>query len=228
MAGLIRHVRRNAYGIAALFVVLGGTAYAGTAMIHNGSIGPNKLRDNGVTTDKIRDGAVTTKKLSSDAVAPDASAIGGTPAANVATDVTYLPVHLKLGLGGSATVVKAGPAGNQAAIDAECHEDINGAGDDEVVLLAHVDQTGFNSGDQPHSGPGTGGTFLESTTDARRIGNLTTSVPGQPAAAQDIDQGFVMNADGSAWVAMDESTAYAVNIGDPGCLIVGRAMVVTG
>jgi hypothetical protein len=58
------YIRQNVVGFAALFVALGGGAYA------QSRIGTADLRNNAVTAQKIRGGAVTTQKLRNNAVRP--------------------------------------------------------------------------------------------------------------------------------------------------------------
>ena len=57
---LIRFARSHALGLVALFIVLGGTAWA----LGRNSVGTKQLKRNAVTTAKIKNGAVTPAKLS--------------------------------------------------------------------------------------------------------------------------------------------------------------------
>ena len=66
---LLTHLRGNAVAYVALFVALGGTSYAATAL-PRGSVGNRQLRNGAVTPAKLRNGAVTPQKLK-------ASAFGG-------------------------------------------------------------------------------------------------------------------------------------------------------
>jgi hypothetical protein len=59
-------IRQNVVGFVALFVALGGGAYA----THTHRMGTQDLRNNAVTTPKIRGGAVTAQKLRNNAVRP--------------------------------------------------------------------------------------------------------------------------------------------------------------
>ena len=47
-----RFLRRNTIALLALFIALGGTTYAATALPKN-SVGPKQLRKNAVTNKKI-------------------------------------------------------------------------------------------------------------------------------------------------------------------------------
>src|SRR5689334_15108709 len=80
----------NVVATLALFVALGGGAYA-AGVIPRNSVGPRQLRRNSVTSAKIKNGAVTTNKLKDGAVtgsklAP--GAVGNVPNATNATNAT--------------------------------------------------------------------------------------------------------------------------------------------
>lgn len=67
----------------ALFVALGGSAYAVTQLPKN-SVGPKQLKANAVTTTKIKNGAVTGSKIGANAVTGanvDESSLGRAPSA---------------------------------------------------------------------------------------------------------------------------------------------------
>src|SRR5262249_23468328 len=59
--------------LIALFVALGGSAYA----LKKNSVKTKNIKNNAVKTKKIADGAITTSKFAGDAKAPDASKLGG-------------------------------------------------------------------------------------------------------------------------------------------------------
>ncbi len=62
-----RFLRRNTIALLALFIALGGTTYAGTALPRN-SVGPKQLRKNAVTNKKIAKNAVTGAKVKNDSL----------------------------------------------------------------------------------------------------------------------------------------------------------------
>jgi hypothetical protein len=62
--------------VLALFVALGGSAYA----LKKNSVKTKNIKNNAVKTKKIADGAVTTPKFADDATAPDAAKLGGVDA----------------------------------------------------------------------------------------------------------------------------------------------------
>jgi hypothetical protein len=62
MRGFLRFVRGNTIALLALFIALGGTTYAATALPKN-SVGTKQLKKNAVTTLKIKNGNVTGPKL---------------------------------------------------------------------------------------------------------------------------------------------------------------------
>jgi len=62
-----RFLRQNTIGLLALFVALGGTTYAATALPKN-SVGTKQLKKNAVTSVKVKAGAVTGAKITNGAV----------------------------------------------------------------------------------------------------------------------------------------------------------------
>jgi hypothetical protein len=77
--------------LIALFVALGGTSYAATALARN-SVGTKQLKNNAVTGSKIKNGAVTAAKINPAGLtvpsATDASSIGGLAASQLQQLVT--------------------------------------------------------------------------------------------------------------------------------------------
>jgi hypothetical protein len=67
MSNLVQHLRGNLVAYLALFISLGGTTYAATALPAN-SVGAKQLKKNAVLTSKIKDGAVTEAKITDNAV----------------------------------------------------------------------------------------------------------------------------------------------------------------
>jgi hypothetical protein len=65
--GLLRFLRGNTIALLALFVALGGTTYAATALPKN-SVGAKQLKKNAVTNPKIRKGAVTGAKVANNSI----------------------------------------------------------------------------------------------------------------------------------------------------------------
>jgi hypothetical protein len=61
MSRLIRHLRSNVIAYLALFLALGGTAYA--VSLPSNSVGTKQLKNNAVTQKKLKRGAVTTAKV---------------------------------------------------------------------------------------------------------------------------------------------------------------------
>lgn len=93
---LVRHLSfSNVIAVVALFVALGGAAYAGSKVngknIVNASIGGGKLKREAITADKIKQGTITGAQikegsLSSNAI--DLSTLGTVPSANSANSAT--------------------------------------------------------------------------------------------------------------------------------------------
>jgi|tagenome__1003787_1003787.scaffolds.fasta_scaffold20815678_2 hypothetical protein len=67
MRKFLRFVRGNAIALLALFLALGGTTYAATALPNN-SVGAKQLKANAVTNTKIKNGAVTGAKVADNSV----------------------------------------------------------------------------------------------------------------------------------------------------------------
>jgi hypothetical protein len=65
--GFLRFVRSNTIALLALFIALGGTTYAATALPAN-SVGAKQLKKNAVTPVKIKASAVTNAKIGANAV----------------------------------------------------------------------------------------------------------------------------------------------------------------
>jgi hypothetical protein len=65
--GFGRFLRHNTIGLLALFIALGGTTYAATALPSN-SVGTKQLKKNAVTAVKIKSGSVTNGKIGANAV----------------------------------------------------------------------------------------------------------------------------------------------------------------
>jgi hypothetical protein len=65
--GFVRFLRRNTIALLALFIALGGTTYAATALPAN-SVGTKQLKKNAVIAPKIKKSAVTNAKIAANAV----------------------------------------------------------------------------------------------------------------------------------------------------------------
>jgi hypothetical protein len=61
LSRLVSHLRSNVIAYLALFLALGGTAYA--VSLPSNSVGTKQLKNNAVTKKKIKRGAVTTRKV---------------------------------------------------------------------------------------------------------------------------------------------------------------------
>jgi hypothetical protein len=119
----LKYFQRNTIALLALFVALGGTTYAATALPKN-SVGTKQLKKNAVTNPKIKNGAVTGAKVADNSitgadvlesslgkVASSASADQATTAntatnATNATNATHATNSDQLGGSPAATVQK--------------------------------------------------------------------------------------------------------------------------
>lgn len=101
----------NVVSLIALFVVLGGTAFA----LSKNSVGTNQLKKNAVHKSDIVNGAVTTNKLKNDAATGakvKESSLGTVPSATNASDAATIAGHQI----GYARITRSGPA--DAQVDA--------------------------------------------------------------------------------------------------------------
>jgi hypothetical protein len=93
---LVRHLTfSNAIALIALFIALGGAAYAGSKLngksIVNGSIGGGKLKNETITADKIKKGTITSAQIapgSINSTTIDVSTLPTVPSAQTATTAT--------------------------------------------------------------------------------------------------------------------------------------------
>jgi hypothetical protein len=87
----------NVISVLALFVALGGTAFAASQLGKN-SVGPKQLKKNAVRTAKIKNKAVTGAKIKPGTITGaqvNASTLGTVPVANLANSIAPVePVHL--------------------------------------------------------------------------------------------------------------------------------------
>jgi hypothetical protein len=74
---LLSHLRSNAVGYLALFVALGGTAYA--VNLPANSVGTKQLKNEAVTTKKVKDDAITTGKVKDGSLQAQDFAAGALP-----------------------------------------------------------------------------------------------------------------------------------------------------
>jgi hypothetical protein len=90
---LLRHLSfSNVIAMLALFIALGGAAYAGTKIngnsIKNGSIGGGKLKSDTITANKLRKGTITGTQIAPGSISSssiDESTLGTVPSAQSAT-----------------------------------------------------------------------------------------------------------------------------------------------
>jgi hypothetical protein len=83
--GFLRFLRGNTIALLALFIALGGTTYAATALPKN-SVGTKQLKKNAVTALKIKNGNVTGPKLKKSAVTNTKIAANAVTGAKVKDD----------------------------------------------------------------------------------------------------------------------------------------------
>lgn len=148
----------NVMSSIAVFLVLGGTAFAATQLGKN-SVGKKQLKNGAVTTAKLKKNAVTTAKIKNGAVngskVKDGSltgsdinlgTLGTVPSANSANGVVgRIPVSLFTGPG-EPTIATVGPF----TIKAKCQIDIGGQDEGEFLLTTSQNGSSMddNNGDE--------------------------------------------------------------------------------
>ncbi|MFL5780048.1 MAG: hypothetical protein ACJ760_01930 [Thermoleophilaceae bacterium] len=88
MKRVITHLRQNAYGLIAIFIALGGVAYAaglpansvGTRQLRRRAVTRGKLADHAVTGSKVARKSLTGKQIKSSTLAPVPEAVHATSA----------------------------------------------------------------------------------------------------------------------------------------------------
>jgi hypothetical protein len=137
MSRLLTHARHNAVAYLALFVALGGSAYA-AVNLPAGSVGTRQLRNGAVTDKKLVAGSVSNRKLANGAVGPsklDPNLIAGYTRA-------YVQIN---GLGQitasrpTAKVIAVGSAGPVPEITIQWSRPIPSACFAEATTLDHGD-----------------------------------------------------------------------------------------
>ena len=124
IARLSRHLRANAVGYAALFVALGGSAYAAVRLPTN-SVGTKQLRTGSVTGNKVARHTLTATNLGADSVGSSQLARGAVTNDKLArsslsvTAGTGLKGGGPTALGGSTTL-SVDPAAFQSRVTGSC------------------------------------------------------------------------------------------------------------
>jgi hypothetical protein len=187
-------IRKNPVAYLALFIALGGTAYAATSL-PPGSVGTAQLRNGSVTGQKLRRAAVTSTALAagsvnnaalrddvvtSDKVAPHSLlasdfAPGTIPPAShpLTTDVTY-----------GATGPGSTQVGDSFAVEASCEigQQVLGGG----FLVPSVDQTGVEiTSSLPWSEPDTKSGYAWLVTYRVTTAGVPTAVTAWAVCAND-------------------------------------------
>jgi hypothetical protein len=111
MGKLRRHLRDNVYGLVAIFIALGGTAYAAVELERN-DVTSKYIKDGGVKTKDIGDNAVTSPKVANGSLLGEDFAVGqlpqgpqgpegvqGVPGPSGATNVIVRSAYLATGSG---------------------------------------------------------------------------------------------------------------------------------
>jgi hypothetical protein len=237
--------------VIALVVATTGVTWAATSLPRN-SVGSAQVRDNSVRSGDIRDRNVRAADIGTNAIqgrhvgdnqiggneilesdlgqvpsavaAVNAERLAGRPASDYINNDQVRPFRVRLAFGEKVEFVSNGPVG----IEAQCRENVAPAGNDQLRLLGVTRTEGsLMEGNDDHAGPGLGSDFLTPATleDQREFAVLTTvnANPDAPAAANNIDNGFVSGPNGE-WIGLDmEQVMLGVRIGDSHCLVVGVA-----
>jgi hypothetical protein len=190
----------TAIALLALFVALGGGAYAASR----------------VGTSEIAAQAVTTKKLARDAVTgrkADEATFGPVPAAESLTDRSEF--FFQLAPGQEEIVAQNGPL----TLRAQCIDDP--AANDLVRIVAETTAPGSAlEGNDNLNNTTTG--FLEPGTPVDQRQLLRHQAPTTvPSVDNDINEGFVTAPGGETLVIDGDATVLALNYGGAECRLVG-------
>ena len=130
LRNLSTHFRRQFVGYLALFVALGGSAYAVTSLPSN-SVGTSQLKNSAVTTPKLANGAVTSSKLGAASVGAGKLANGAVTGAKVAANsLTGANINVgTLGTVPNANHLGGSPAAAYARTPAEPFHEVTAFGD---------------------------------------------------------------------------------------------------
>ena len=157
-----RFLRRNTIALLALFIALGGTTYAATALPKN-SVGPKQLRKNAVTNKKIAKNAVTGAKVKNDSLTGAdvlESSLGQVPSAASADAVakTFHTGIIKVAAGQMQNIVTFAPF----TVTLKCNDLGSGVYQAQWLIATTEDHSAF-------AGVGSGnGDFGPATVEASR------------------------------------------------------------
>jgi len=224
----------NVIAALALFIALGGSAYAvgkntiGTKQIKNNAVTAKKIKNNAVIASKIKNGAVSGVKLGTvPGGKVDVASLGKVPAAvqadSAASATTaasldgQVEFFVKLQGGQTQEIAKYG----QVGLTATCRE--NEGGNDVIRITAFTTANGaVLSGDSDKNGGPNPADFLNvDTPDSDREFEEVSRTTGQTYVEAEIDSGFVMGPDGKTIVANTEGWALGVNYLDSRCIAAG-------
>ena len=99
---MVRHLRGNAVAYLALFIALGGSAYA-AIKIEKNAVRSKHIKDGQVKNRDLANNAVTSPKVANGSLLGEDFAVGQLPAGPPGQDATNLFAHIQDG--GTATVV---------------------------------------------------------------------------------------------------------------------------
>ncbi len=234
----------NVVALTAMFIALGGTAYAidknsvGTAQLKNKAVTAKKLKNNAVTAKKIKNNAVTANKLKANSVATAKIRNGAVTAEKLADGSVG---GAKLNLASIGTVPKAANLEGQenfffkmtggetrtiashgvVSLVAKCVE--NDGGSDSIDVLGATTQNGsVFAGDSSLSGGPNPDDFLNvNSSESDRDFASSSVTTGETYVSSDIDSGFVLGPDGKALLANTEGMILGLNYLGSRCVVAG-------
>lgn len=227
----------NVVAVMALFIALGGSAYAvgkntiGTSQIKNNAVTAKKIKKNAVVAAKIKNGAVSGAKLGSvpgDKV--NVSSLGKVPSAvqadsattaNTATTAASLEgqveFFVKLQGGQSREIARYG----QVGLTATCLENESGNDVIQITAFTTVDGAVLAGNSYKSGGPNPNNFLNVDTPDYERDFEGVSDSTGETLVEARVDSGFVMGPDGKTIVANTEGWALGLNYLDSRCIAAG-------
>jgi hypothetical protein len=209
----------NAMATIALFVALGGGAYA-SIMLPAGSVGTRQLKKNAVTAKKIKNGAVSTRKLANGAVTKAKLNVSGVTVPNALHAAIADNAAHATGADSAAHATGADSAAHATGADnADNAAHATRAGDaDNADKLGGVSPSGFESAIPVGEWAGQVGVIANSSTAFVFAGpttSMTTNATQTVVASGSAALGAGLNASIELSICKQPTTGGAVTVLNP-------------